>query len=204
MSPRALTAKEREKQREQLLETGKKLVIEHGIKRVSVDDITKACGVAKGTFYNFYDNKEALLLEMVWQIYSQLVEQAAETFQKAAPENIRAITGDFLKSILYNPQQVFFFSNHDELGQLLAHTSSEQMDNFHLQEEKSFARLLKMVGCDIGRVKPAVVHNYIHAMYFATVNHYIITEELPETIDVMVEGLLNYIFQEESHVYRDF
>lgn len=199
MSPRALTAKEREKQKEQLLEVGKKLIIEQGIKKVSVDDITKACKVAKGTFYNYYDNKETMLLEIVWKIYSQVVDQAVEIFQKATPENIRALTEDFLKSILYNPQQVFLFSNHDELGYLLANTSGEQMDNFHRQEEKSFARLIKIAGCDIDRVKPAVVHNYIHAMYFATATHYIITDALPETLDIMVEGLLNYIFKEEDN-----
>jgi len=201
MSPRALTSEEREIQKKQFLETSKMLVIERGIRNVSVDDITKACRVAKGTFYNYYDNKESLFLEMVWQIYSQILTEAEALLKKTSPENIRQVTGGFLKSFLYDPQQVFFLSNHDELEHLLANTSGEQMDNFHDREVESFDRILRMLGRDTSRAKPAVVHNYIHAMYFASINHTIIAEAVMETIDVMVEGLLNYIFgEEDEHV----
>jgi len=38
-------------------------------------------------------------------------------------------------------------------------------------------------------------------MYLASINHAMITEAMMETIDVMVEGLLHYIFNEErEHV----
>jgi len=198
MSPRALTAEEREIQKKQFLEISKKLVIERGIRNVSVDDITKACKVAKGTFYNYYDNKESLFLEMVWQIYSQVLAEAEALLKKTSPENIRQAAGGFLKSFLYDPQQVFFFSNHDELEHLLTNTSGEQMDTFHDREVEAFERILRMLGRDTGRVKPTVVHNYIHAMYLASINHAMIIEAMMETIDVMVEGLLHYIFNEEK------
>ena len=200
MSPRARTAEEREIQKKQFLEISKMLVIERGIRNVSVNDITKACKVAKGTFYNYYDNKESLLLEMIWQIYSQILAEAEVLLKKTSPEDIRQVTGGFLKNFLYDPQQVFFLSNHDELEHLLADTSGEQMDNFHDREVKSFDRILRMLGRDTTRVKPAVVHNYIHAMYMASINHAIIAEAMIETIDVMVEGLLNYIFSEGAFV----
>jgi len=198
MSPRALTAEEREIQKKQFLEVSKMLVIERGIRNVSVDDITKACKVAKGTFYNYYDNKESLFLEMVWQIYSQVLADAEALLKKTSPEDIRQVTGNFLKNFLYNPQQVFFLSNHDGLEHLLANTSGEQMDNFHDREVESFARILQMLGRDTKRVKPTVVHNYTHAMYFMSISNTIITESIMETIDVMVKGLLNYLFDEEE------
>jgi AcrR family transcriptional regulator len=51
--PRALTEKEKSAQYRKLLDKGKKEVISHGIKKVSVDDIAKVAGIAKGTFYKY-------------------------------------------------------------------------------------------------------------------------------------------------------
>ncbi|WBX81979.1 TetR/AcrR family transcriptional regulator [Virgibacillus salarius] len=38
------------------------LFSEKGIDEVSVSEITKACGIAKGTFYNYFSTKESVLL----------------------------------------------------------------------------------------------------------------------------------------------
>ncbi|OEH94540.1 TetR/AcrR family transcriptional regulator [Bacillus solimangrovi] len=39
-----------------------RLFSEKGFAHVSVSEITKACGIAKGTFYNYYPTKESVLL----------------------------------------------------------------------------------------------------------------------------------------------
>ena len=197
MSPRALTLEERKNQKKQLIEVSKKLVIERGIKNVSVDDITKACGIAKGTFYNYYDNKDALLIELVWEICDQLTEQAASVFQKTAPENYRKAVEDYIKSFLYNPQQIFLLSNHNELEYLMSNASGDQIIDYHQREVDYYTGLIRMLGKDPEQVDPTVIHNYIHALYFASISPFIITTKLRETIDVMTEGLLNYVFGEE-------
>ncbi|AIG28003.1 transcriptional regulator, TetR family [Brevibacillus laterosporus LMG 15441] len=37
---------------------------EKGFENVTVEEITKACGIAKGTFYNYFPKKEAILLHL--------------------------------------------------------------------------------------------------------------------------------------------
>jgi AcrR family transcriptional regulator len=41
-----------------------KLFTEKGFDQVTVDEITAACGVAKGTFYNYFPKKESILLHL--------------------------------------------------------------------------------------------------------------------------------------------
>ncbi|TPG89190.1 TetR/AcrR family transcriptional regulator [Brevibacillus laterosporus] len=41
-----------------------KLFKEKGFDNVTVEEITKACGIAKGTFYNYFSKKEAILLHL--------------------------------------------------------------------------------------------------------------------------------------------
>ncbi|WP_324254047.1 TetR/AcrR family transcriptional regulator [Paenibacillus sp. 1001270B_150601_E10] len=50
-----------------------------GMDHVSVSEITKACGVAKGTFYNYFPTKESVLLYLGQSQLEMIIEQAAET-----------------------------------------------------------------------------------------------------------------------------
>ncbi|MDD3220871.1 MAG: TetR/AcrR family transcriptional regulator [Lachnospiraceae bacterium] len=64
--------------REKLLEVGKKLIEEKGFDSVSVEDITKACGVAKGTFYTYFKRKEDVIPEMTREPFHQLCEDICQ------------------------------------------------------------------------------------------------------------------------------
>ncbi len=51
--------------RNAILESGTKLFIERGYNACSVQDITEAAGVPKGSFYNHFKSKEALAAEIL-------------------------------------------------------------------------------------------------------------------------------------------
>ncbi|MBQ3762956.1 MAG: TetR/AcrR family transcriptional regulator, partial [Clostridia bacterium] len=49
--------------RQKIYETACSLIEEKGFANVSVEDITDACGVAKGTFYVYFKRKEDIVFE---------------------------------------------------------------------------------------------------------------------------------------------
>ena len=51
--------------REQIVQAGLKCLVEKGFNAVGVQDITDAAGVPKGSFYNHFESKEALGVEIV-------------------------------------------------------------------------------------------------------------------------------------------
>lgn len=53
------------KKRTQLLETGRSLFFQHGVKRVSVEEICRQARVSKMTFYKYFINKTDLL-QHIW------------------------------------------------------------------------------------------------------------------------------------------
>lgn len=65
---------EHEKNRiqEKLLAEGEKLFAAHGIRRVTIDDLAEAGGIAKASFYTFYESKEYLYLDIVQRIQQQI------------------------------------------------------------------------------------------------------------------------------------
>ncbi|CRK82907.1 TetR/AcrR family transcriptional regulator [Neobacillus massiliamazoniensis] len=56
---------EKEKLHQNLMDVGKKLFIAQGLKKTSLEQLTQAIGIAKSTFYTFYDSKESMYLELL-------------------------------------------------------------------------------------------------------------------------------------------
>lgn len=57
MNPTTKRARQAMQTRSQIIETGLRLMAERGYRNTTVDDICKACGVAKGTFYHYFKTK---------------------------------------------------------------------------------------------------------------------------------------------------
>lgn len=77
----------------QALETEKKvtdmamkLVREHGYDRVTISQICKACGVAKGTFYSYFTSKKDILIKLT----SRFNKELSQLF--VYDENLDAVT----------------------------------------------------------------------------------------------------------------
>ena len=67
---------------EKLLKEGEHLFIRHGLKKVTIDDITNNAGIAKGSFYAFYKSKEHLYTEILFSIQNKVLADAAVFLEK--------------------------------------------------------------------------------------------------------------------------
>ena len=70
--------KDYEERREEILQTAQGLFYTQGYENTSVQNIIDAVGIAKGTFYHYFDSKQDLLDELIADI-TQNVKQALET-----------------------------------------------------------------------------------------------------------------------------
>ena len=68
---------DREKERiyDKLREEGEQLFVQHGLRKVTVDELSRATGIAKGTFYHFYESKEHLFMDISVKIQFKLWER---------------------------------------------------------------------------------------------------------------------------------
>lgn len=65
---RKIGLQRRERTRQKLLEAAARVVAENGEKKATIDDFIQAAGVARGTFYNYYTTRDALLDDLWRQI----------------------------------------------------------------------------------------------------------------------------------------
>ncbi|SRR6056297_1375163 len=63
----------RQETRRQLLQAGRGLFIERAVEQVSIERITERAGVAKGSFYNHFESREALFDEVIGLAIEELL-----------------------------------------------------------------------------------------------------------------------------------
>lgn len=63
---------EKEIIKKKMLQEGERLFTSFGIKKVSIDEIVHASGIAKGSFYSFYPNKESLYMDIAGNLQKKM------------------------------------------------------------------------------------------------------------------------------------
>ena len=98
MSPKAATAKANTT-RERLLEAAHSLIWANSYAQVSVEDICRAAGVQKGSFYHFFPGKAALAAAALEEHWAQACPMVDEIFAShtSAPEQLKALCAAILR-----------------------------------------------------------------------------------------------------------
>lgn len=72
---RKFSEEERDRIHEELIQTGRELLVTYGPAKTTVKDITDPVGIAKPTFYQFFDAKSDLYVEIFERELDELTEQ---------------------------------------------------------------------------------------------------------------------------------
>jgi AcrR family transcriptional regulator len=90
-----LREQSRRETKRRLIEAGKKLFARRGFARTRATDISREAGVAVGTLYVHFNDKEALLREILFQGFEEIhavVRRIADTKYATVRESVRAHT----------------------------------------------------------------------------------------------------------------
>ncbi len=129
--PPAFTAEERERVTGLLLEAGLRLFTSQGLRKTSLDELVRPAGIAKSSFYAFFDSKEALYLELMFQRLPALREQVmgalfAEDLDTA--EVIRRYLRGALRVQREDPLYRRLFTHPDELAAVARRVPPERIE----------------------------------------------------------------------------
>lgn len=77
--------------KDHLLDTGMAVIFRHGYNGTGVQDIVDAAGVPKGSFYNYFESKEAFAIEGLTRIADAALGHARETLLAAETPPLQRI-----------------------------------------------------------------------------------------------------------------
>lgn len=78
--PRGFTTQERDRISQDLLAAGRELFTKQGLRKTALEELVAPAGIVKSTFYQFFDSKEALYLQLMLdeagQVKNQVIDRA--------------------------------------------------------------------------------------------------------------------------------
>lgn len=171
---------------------GKELFRSKGFKDTNVSDITKATGIAVGTFYNYYSSKEALFLEIFLEENVKLKksmldsidlnEDPLQLMKKFLAMNLKGMNSNPILREWYN-KDVF-----GKLEQLYREQNGLDKVDFLYG---SFVELVKQWQAE-GKIRADLDAEFIMALFAAIINMDTHKEEIgieffPKLLDYMAE-----------------
>ena len=91
--------KKRKKESE-LYKAAYELIISKGLKNTAIDDIVKRAGVAKGTFYLYFKDKEDILNRLILKKSSQIIKEALAITEEKKFDSFQHKTVFFIEYII--------------------------------------------------------------------------------------------------------
>lgn len=80
---KAYVEEEKTQIRTQLLEAGLELFNDQGVRKISIRELTKRAGIAQGGFYNFFPDKDTLVMELIHYRARQKMDLFEKTFNES-------------------------------------------------------------------------------------------------------------------------
>ena len=93
---KAFSEDERLNIKQKMMEMAIEIFHESGTKGLSIKELTKRAGIAQGSFYNFWKDKDALIMDVMQYRLSQKLEIAKQSFDESLENPVK-----FLVDIIY-------------------------------------------------------------------------------------------------------
>jgi AcrR family transcriptional regulator len=86
--------------REQLLSAGLDVLLQRGVKQATIEQITDAAGVAKGTFYLYFESKESFVAALQEQFAADMLHRAEVPLAQAKDGNRLSVAQAFMEEMI--------------------------------------------------------------------------------------------------------
>lgn len=191
----AFTDYETEQLRKALLKETRHCAVTLGMKKTSVEQLAKAVGIAKGSFYKFYESKEMLFFAVLEGIHAELYEVADRALCESdgLPPSERAAEAVLAVCRRLSDTGDMVFIEHD--AKLLLQRLPDDIKNVHYHDDETHIRLLLE--------KYDLVPNRGISLAAATVRGLILTvshkeqigELYPQVLETLVYGACRELFK---------
>ncbi len=178
--------------RESLMEAGRELFAVRGVKKTSLEDLTRPAGIAKSSFYAFFDSKEALYLELLMAERRRMVEELSATLPAAgdARERIAHFLRAAIREIESGALTRRVITHPEEWRMVVRRVSPEQMEA-NIAESTLATLSFIQEGQESGEIiaaRPEVVAGIVRAVVVLTAHKEDIGRDIyPEVLEMMID-----------------
>ncbi len=196
MSPQ-FNDKEKQSIREALLAAGKDLFAKFGLKKTNIDDLTHRAGIAKGSFYRFFQSKEELYFDIFLIKEKKLRENLfTHTGTAVTPEHFKTLLFKGFSKIWRDPILRRLYTT-DEYKLLLRKLPKEKIRQ-HTDQDVDFLLPLILKWQKEKRmvdIKPDLIVSALRSIFILGLHKDEIGKEyFEDTIKLLIDLVVNGLF----------
>ena len=190
--PKIFTDENRDEIRKKLLDKGFKMLKKGGLSAVNIDKLTEETYIAKGTFYNLFENKSEFMYHMMIHERNRAKEKLLSYLNdsgKLTKDSLR----DYLKWLSAENPNVFAFLTDAEKKRLIASWSDKYIED-KSNDNKTMHMLISLLESPATEPDWKLACNYMKliAISLATKKVFI-KENYNVMVDSLIEQILNML-----------
>ena len=190
--PKIFTDENRDEIRKKLLDKGFKMLKKGGLSAVNIDTLTEEAYIAKGTFYNLFENKSEFMYHMMIHERTRAKEKLLSYLNdsgKLTKDSLR----DYLKWLSTENPNIFTYMTDAEKKRLITSWSDKYIED-ERNDSKTMHMLISLLESPADDPDWELACNYMKLIAVSlTTKKVFIKENYTAMIDSLIEQILNML-----------
>ncbi|MER7502716.1 TetR/AcrR family transcriptional regulator [Nonomuraea pusilla] len=199
----AFTAEERARITACLLDTAEELFAAQGLKKTTLEELVAPAGIAKGSFYAFFDSKEELYKEVMIRRAPLVGERlAASLGRPPGPEALAALMRDLADVLTSDPFYRRLITRPDELAAVARRVGPDEVARitpYVLTPLLDYVARAQRDGLVVRDAGPDVIVGVLRAAGLVTVNRHLFGDAYEQVLDATVTALARGLTTPGAH-----
>ncbi|MEW9122533.1 MAG: TetR/AcrR family transcriptional regulator [Thermotaleaceae bacterium] len=195
----AFTDEERVIIREGLKEADREYLAKYGVRRTTVDQLVDRVGISKGSFYNFYKQKELLFFQVLEEYQVSLIEDLNQRF-KEEDIGVEGFT-EIIFQLIQNVRRSFLMNiiENNEIEYLFRRLAGDLIKEHNLLDRALMDEILKNINLK-ENVDPDLVVASFRALFLSlTYVDEIGAKDFDNMLKFLIRGMALQLIEEDGH-----
>lgn len=192
--PAIFTQQNRDELYRRMIDAGWDQLVRNGIRSLRVEQVAAAVGIAKGTFYHFFDSKDDFIYAMLMENRQHAVDVLERTREETGAPLDRARMRSWLELLWRSDRNIFRIATAEEYRYLVRSLPDERT-----LDPASDGALVRWIVNEVADARPGVdvaaVQNLQFALALALLNRSLLrAKALERTVDALIDDTLDELF----------
>lgn len=187
--PKIISKEERALTKEAIYNVTIQLIKEKGVRYVTVEDITTAVGIAKGSFYSYYQSKEACLYDVIIRAERKAFERTKEIMSFVRTDRGKVIA--LLQELFTSQDSLFFYIGQKDVDMLLRKLPVEYHEKGRQKDDSNFQTAIQLMNLDEHQME--VVALFTSCLSLTASNRTYSRPAINEALNLMIYALADYL-----------
>ncbi len=190
----AFTDEQKKQIRNDMICEALRCVITIGMRKTSVERLTEAVGISKGSFYKFFDSKELLFFAVLENIHTECFMAAQKSLQEneSLPPAGRAAAAILAACRWLADTKAFVFIEND--ADFLLHRLPEEVKSAHYHDDETHIRALLEAGGLQPKGGMALAAATVRGLILTVSHQEQIGALYPQVLETLVRGACRELF----------